>query len=508
MRRPLIIAGSITAVVVLTSGVVIAQSVTSKTQLQEQAASLETEARELEQLINGLPDPTTTTGATTSTTEPPTTTSTTSAPTTTTLPPTTTTTVAPTTTTTVPGVAGCGLVSAAFCETFDAAVRSDAIAPRNGDLREIWGASRTHSGNNQFSNVTLNACGSNSPVAQPNDIRICNGRLYEAVNDGGQETMLAMYPRQPFDFAGRTGKVVFDVSADSNGTHAAWPEFWITNLPMPAPSGMMYGGQFPYVQHGFGFDLADDKCNGQQGMTGVVRIAISRNWQTQILDKFGGSFSGGCVQDGNAAQNRLNHVELEISSTRAIIRATSPGSTQLVTLADITFAPLTLDRGLVWIQDVHYNASKSPFCEQGGGPCQTNHTFAWDNVGFDGPKTYEDLNYEVPHAGGQLGRTVNPTYTATINNVTWDASRSPLSAYVLFNTWWTGGNPPDLTVNGCNINSGSYPANGPGWAYRGHTISVPMSCVQQGTNTITFRADGGQTYVLNDSLLIVNGRAV
>ena len=45
--------------------------------------------------------------------------------------------------------------------------------------------------------------------------------------------MLAMYPKQPFDFAGRTGTVSFDISNDSHGTHAAWPEFWLSNLPFP-----------------------------------------------------------------------------------------------------------------------------------------------------------------------------------------------------------------------------------------------------------------------------------
>ena len=76
----------------------------------------------------------------------------------------------------------------------------------------------------------------------PNDVIVCNGQLREASNDnvtGGFEaggvTVLAMYPKQPFDFAGRTGTVAFDVSNDTHGTHAAWPEFWVTDLPIPAP---------------------------------------------------------------------------------------------------------------------------------------------------------------------------------------------------------------------------------------------------------------------------------
>ena len=56
-------------------------------------------------------------------------------------------------------------------------------------------------------------------VTPPNDVIICNGRVYEAVQDSGGQSTLAMYPKQPFDIAGRTGTVVFDVSADSDGPH-------------------------------------------------------------------------------------------------------------------------------------------------------------------------------------------------------------------------------------------------------------------------------------------------
>ncbi len=64
---------------------------------------------------------------------------------------------------------------------------------------------------------------------------------YEAINDNndggfddGDVAVLAMYPKQPFDFANRTGTVSFDVSNDA-GPHGAWPEFWMSDLPVPAP---------------------------------------------------------------------------------------------------------------------------------------------------------------------------------------------------------------------------------------------------------------------------------
>jgi hypothetical protein len=55
---------------------------------------------------------------------------------------------------------------------------------------------------------------------------ICNGQLREATNDNasgiyyaGGVTSLAMYPKQPFDFAGRTGTVAFDIANDTHSLH-------------------------------------------------------------------------------------------------------------------------------------------------------------------------------------------------------------------------------------------------------------------------------------------------
>ena len=77
------------------------------------------------------------------------------------------------------------------------------------------------------------------------DIAVCHGQLNDVVNDNpeitpanankengnGTVTSLAMYPKQPFDFTGRTGKIVFDVSDDSGGMHTAWPELWLSDMP-------------------------------------------------------------------------------------------------------------------------------------------------------------------------------------------------------------------------------------------------------------------------------------
>src|SRR5204862_7791836 len=123
--------------------------------------------------------------------------------------------------------------------------------PRGGDRSAGWGVSRISSdvnlgqgSHNAWHTSHIDGCGSTDPTPPPNDVRICNGQLLEAVNDADFVTALTMYPKQPFDWSGRTGTAVFDLSSDSQGGHAAWPEFWITDKPYPAPQGATgQGGQ-------------------------------------------------------------------------------------------------------------------------------------------------------------------------------------------------------------------------------------------------------------------------
>ena len=124
---------------------------------------------------------------------------------------------------------GCNLLSApgataALCETFD---QPAGIGNRSGDLNgTLWGVSRqlgaVNSGQGQWYDVSptiRQKCGQSIQVLPPNDVAICNGRLVEAQSDQGGVTSLAMYPKQPFDIAGRTGTIAFDVSDDSHGSH-------------------------------------------------------------------------------------------------------------------------------------------------------------------------------------------------------------------------------------------------------------------------------------------------
>jgi hypothetical protein len=297
-------------------------------------------------------------------------------------------------------VSGCQFLTAAptdvaFCETFD--VPTPNPATRSGDLNAtLWGVSRTNTavnlGQGQYNDLfpaRLLGCGAPQTVLPPNDVRICNGRVQEAVFDNGGQPILALYPKQPFDIAGRTGTVVFDVSADSEGPHAAWPEFWWTDKPVPAPHAGELSGQLPYARHSFGFALGAADCGTG---TGVESISVTRNYAPASIP----FLRTGWVTRGSAT-GALNHFEVRISVDRAEVWAADAGSDNIRLIAIAENLGLTFTRGLIWLEHVAYNGCKFD--------SQCDHTLAWDNVGFDGPETYRDLSFDardamVPVPGG------------------------------------------------------------------------------------------------------------
>jgi hypothetical protein len=433
------------------------------------------------------PATTTTIAATTTSTGVPTSTSTTS---TTTAPTSTTTTTVPSTTSsTLPSTSpGCGLTQAAFCETFDAPAGNPAT--RTGDLNPtLWGVSRTNTavnlGQGQW-NVWAAATLNGSKISPPNDVRVINGQLVEAVNDNGGQSELAMYPKQPFDIDGRTGSVVFDTNADSQGPHAAWQEIWWTDQPVPSP-GDQRSAQVPFARNSFGLAISG-QCTGnvpyQQGGTGPY-IGIDHMSMTANYAPTNVNFTNvGCVKKGTSTA--MNHFEIRISQTRVEVWATDAGSTVLrqIANADVTM-PMT--RGVVWMQDVHYNACKFN--------TQCDHQFTWDNFGFDGPAPYRDLTFDVQdRTPTSLGWSLADTnITLTVPGVYW--TQTPTAAYVLLNYFATDTNRPTVRVNGGTWSPS--PNNGStGYGWSTIAIPIPFTDLKVGVNTI--EVQGGQPTVISN----------
>ncbi len=463
--------------------------------------------------------PAPTTAAPTTTVKPVVVTTTTAKPvTTTTAAPAPTTTAAPAPTTTAPptspggstnGTTGCRLAlaeaSMAFCETFDQP--AGVAGTRTGDLNPtLWGVSRTNTyvnmGQQQYSwwFKASGIPGCDIGTA-PNDVRICNGRLVEAVYDGHEsKTNLSMYPKQPFDISGRTGTVSFDVSADSQGPHAAWPEFWWTDQPVPTPHGDGEGYNAS-ARNSFGFAIAG--CNGDSSRTGITMTAITRNYVTQDV---GPVEQLGCVLKGSAT-GALNHFEVRINASGAEIWATDAGQTQLKLLARAN-VQMPLTRGVIWLEDLHYNACKFD--------SQCDHAFAWDNVAFDGPKTYRDYTFDVPDANTSVSngittlgyRVGQSPVSLQVQGTNWQ--HTPAKVLVTFN--WA---PNDTTVPMIRINGGPwhqtawpYPNFPPFW--KAIAVEVPFSEIRTGMNTIEFQQPGGaqDTVICNINLTLIDAAPV
>lgn len=443
-----------------------------------------------------------------------------------------------------PPSGNCGLTlggPAIFCEPFD--VVNAGIPSRTGDLDpNVWGVSRFTGANfNQGwfngwnATIPIQLCDGSVPnVTVPRDVQICNGQLRTAADDNpsgvfdnGTVLIQAMYPKQPFDFAGRTGVVAFDVSNDTVGTHGAWPEFWVTDLPIPAPFGTHFFNSLP--ANGFGIRMG---ASAPPGTGGFCQDKININTQRWMVDSavfirnyvwedvnFQGYPVGtvsnppvtmtltDCVlapdlgAGPGAGTAALNHVEFKINTNTIEVWATdagvAPTPATLRKIAVFNNVNLSFTRGLIWMENAHYNADK------GGDPSQRAHTFVWDNVAFDGPFTYRDFSFDAldalvpnpPTNTIDLGRFSNANQGSTWNVDRMPANPQGTAARVMFNFYnQFAPNPTALaiTVNGH--------AHSLAWPYPDQTqntwrtlaITIPISDLVAGTNVVTIGSDQPQ----------------
>src|SRR5262249_30048929 len=137
--------------------------------------------------------------------------------------------------------------------------------------------------------------------------------------------------KQPFDFNGRTGTAVFDVTADSDGTHAAWPEFWITEKPVPANmAGISF--QVPSIgQNAIGFAL--DGCTSAT-TTGVGGVFLSQDYHYSEP----AFTTPNCIikPTGYPGTRALNHIEVRMSTSRMEVWGTDAGGDTLKQLAVVS----------------------------------------------------------------------------------------------------------------------------------------------------------------------------
>lgn len=434
--------------------------------------------------------------------------------------------------------AQCGIQQPAFCETFDQPTDNTGGNVRSGQLDGVvWGVSRalgaTNSGQNQIlaaESTQLQTCNGTTVVQPPGDVIVCNGQLREATNDGTGVTALAMYPKQPFDFADRTGTITFDVSNDSQGMHTAWPELWMSDQPVPVPF-THFSSWIAAPRNGFGLRLGGVTGPGEGNHIAaacpidsntrwtISSVVVARNYAIDDEDNFGTIkvVPLDCVISPSGPDS-LNHVEVRVSQNQIDVYATDAGTlAPLHHLATVPNANLTFSRGLIWLEDVHYNANKFGFHNQ------REHTFAWDNVGFDGPLLARDLAFDVPDAQTPVGsnypdqvnlgwaEAANTLKPQTVKGVS--GTSAAAAAILTFNFVPTGQTPPSLeyVVNG-HPHSVAWPYSDAPCSgcttMRTLAVPVPLGDIVEGTNIVGVSASEAMMYGNMDLILVGAGGVV
>lgn len=430
-----------------------------------------------------------------------------------------------------------------FCETFDAP--STTPGPRAAALNgNVWGVSRSIGDGvnfggqayNQWNATQIAKCDGTTPtVVAPNDIIICAGQLREAVNDNnslqtdaGTVTSLAMYPKQPFDFAGRTGTVSFDVSNDTSGNHGAWPEFWLTSLPSPIPFNHFDSWE-ALPQDGLAIRFASSVGGGQQGACPNANNLGQKRWSVDSAAVINALVLNDSSQIGptphptvtildcvieSTGPGSMNHVEIQIAQNLVKVFASDAGSTKIRPIAAISNISLTLTRGLIWLEDVHYNADK-------GAPAwttQRQHTFSWDNVSFDGPFTYRDFAYDSPDntTPGPNGSVNLAKFSQANAQSSWSipgvpANPQAAAVRVLFS--FNSENRPNptkltVTVNG-NVHTVPWPyPDELVYSWRTYALTIPVTDLVAGTNIVQLGGDVAEIFANVDIVLVNVGGGV
>jgi hypothetical protein len=304
-------------------------------------------------------------------------------------------------------VVNCSLSTPAFCDNFDQGPSS--VRGRAGDLDPSkWAVGHLAPSNfsafgpmaNAVPIAPIPACKASflsTNVYPPNDTLICDpsgnktAQLMTAVaiqNYGNNSYMI----RQPFDFAGRTGKVVFDVDAVSSplGGYVAVD---ITEDPIPAPTFREFNNfeVGPIPRNAIMIKFAN-RCNSDFSAS-PYNTMVYNNYVGTIITPTLERNGSGC---STTSQGSLNHFEIQLSQSHIDIYGSdfSPDNGQtfpnyhLLYSADIS---LPFTRGYV-----HMAARNHATMKYTCGSCGPDWVYRWDNIGFDGPVIPADRAYEIP----------------------------------------------------------------------------------------------------------------
>lgn len=428
--------------------------------------------------------------------------------------------------TAIPGGPGCGLAeAAAFCDPFDA---PSANHGRAGELDPLkWSGARqapqAPTGGNIAIGITsasLPSCraGLPSKVFPDQDTLICDpsasirsNHLLTAVaaQNYGQNSYRI---RQPFDFAGRTGKIVFDAEGYTVQL-LGWISLEVSEDPAPTPSFALgspdtandEGSVIP--RNAFELQFMNN-CAGTADapLVGLRSVLVVKDYvQTEILLP-----QQVCLK---TKQGNLNHFEVTVSQNKIEVFGT-PFSADgaewekpvLLQSADVS---LPFTRGYVSIT-AHNHAT----LKYTDNPKVDAWVARWDNVAFDGPKLTSDREYEVPDSLVDTKQPFGTEQVKTIAYLVADSAATPHDTLHIPGVDPTGMSKARLALSGW-YHSGDksatyglkYRFNGGAWHDRPfnageitvltdsrvqgsitQVIDVPIKDLVKGDNTLEFLA--------------------
>lgn len=281
--------------------------------------------------------------------------------------------------------------------------------------------------------ATIPSCRAGIPttIVLPQDALVCDATssiqsrhllVAAGMQNYGQHTYRI---RQPFDFAGRTGRIVFDAEAHVPMLLAGWISVEVLEDPIGAPSfdhlGNWEGGLIP--RNGFEVQFTNNSLSTDAAPSiGVGFIELFNNYRATTLEP-------PALTPIATGAGRLNHFELRVSKNRIEVYGT-PASSD-----GTSFAPAVLMYGV----DVNL-----PFTR--GYVSITTHNHAsdkyakldariarWDNVGFDGPVIGQWRETEVPDSLTRPSPGSGPAPLVDVGYRIADASAGPAQRLVLRN---------------------------------------------------------------------------
>jgi len=317
----------------------------------------------------------------------------------------------------------CGLAQAAFCETFESGPAAAGDRGRGHELSRTrfstsrYAPSLMGDGDTFWARAAelgmltgeIASCRSNITgyLLPDRDTLVCDpnaqiGSRYLLTAVGSQNYGVNTYRiRQPFDFAGRTGRIVFDNDLDSNFL-LGYSSLVISDEPAQAPS----------------WDLNARGPNPRNGLLLVfngsnVEVYDVRNYATTTI-------AGSASSPLPHQRGRLCRVEVRLSQQQLEVLSSEPSADGIVfgplqSRRVVNFAqPLTYSRGHVALL-AHNHATWKYGITYGGlpRPLRSWNTY-WDNIGFDGPVIQQTREYEIPAANVPMSITTIDEHPAGV----------------------------------------------------------------------------------------------